>query len=984
MAYLTEQATYEPGIYQIECTDPIQGGQDGISNVQAKQLANRTTYIKSRFEAAHNVDGTHKSEALVGALAGALTDTEFATNANVNESKVNLYFRGTQRPSNMGLYSNTREIAEDIVMLDTMNSLGDLMLNKTTLDTARNLCNQFYSSSGVLYPGSAALIGHTPVTNGTIGGGIFTMDIADPMVPASLVMSNKLRIEGTIQYLIDGFCVHIKPGVIELPPADDVYRSTQRKDLVYIRTHLENVTLSNKFYRQGDALGEKLNWSVLSDIEKRVATVLIDNNLFIGADYNVYQLQYEWQVAANASTLIDVGYARDVSDSHMYLSGKYKAIEICNVTRRNKGAYHSVINPYGTGAFWGESEALDQNQITHSAVSYPITAVDVTNNTFTIAGEHAALFTIGTTINVSEAINGEDNNSRDYEIFGATNTAGSTVIQVTRNLTLNTGAKGAINKGWPASPFYSITDTDTVAQTFTIAGDRVAEFPSGHYIEVLGTTDNNANDKDYLVLESTREGANTLVKVNSVIFNTGNTGKLHALEWFHIDYCFNHVAMGMNEEYSGSVASGSVAASSDSTMAEFTKAHDHFINTDITDLRVYLATAERVTDPNCTLGAPVLTGVPLDVYELDEITMKIDPFSDILTYAIQALDASSGVAMGSIVRSGAFVTWHLTEIATDTVLRLSISAGDGAGHISPTQNYSVLARNLNIAGDAAVLVGSTGWESITGATVTSGFVATTDNAIGLSNYVYQSEGEADWAKYRAVVSRSLNKWTIAAGSTVSSLLLTGTRALTKGQLYAIKYAGNTSIVVTDLGVLTATWDSGTLTNTLALEMALGSIPEMIWSWDGTVAMAAGTSTEALVPETALVINSELTSTTQVVGSAALSRLWVNDGYHATVKIIVSGVEVEVPVLGVNEFSGTYTLQIPEQDAVPTTMVKPSCFKVCTNPLTTVYNSVTTNIDTVYPEQIVYDNSIRSIKFKVDMAQLGGKISVLQADMWSEL
>ncbi|OAM73776.1 hypothetical protein [Devosia elaeis] len=46
MANLPEQNTYPSGIYQIELTDPVVGGPDGISNVQARQLANRTRWLK--------------------------------------------------------------------------------------------------------------------------------------------------------------------------------------------------------------------------------------------------------------------------------------------------------------------------------------------------------------------------------------------------------------------------------------------------------------------------------------------------------------------------------------------------------------------------------------------------------------------------------------------------------------------------------------------------------------------------------------------------------------------------------------------------------------------------------------------------------------------------------------------------------------------------------------------------------------------------
>ena len=50
MANLKETAQWEPGIYQIEQTDPVVGGADGISNVQARQLGNRTAYLKEQVE----------------------------------------------------------------------------------------------------------------------------------------------------------------------------------------------------------------------------------------------------------------------------------------------------------------------------------------------------------------------------------------------------------------------------------------------------------------------------------------------------------------------------------------------------------------------------------------------------------------------------------------------------------------------------------------------------------------------------------------------------------------------------------------------------------------------------------------------------------------------------------------------------------------------------------------------------------------------
>ncbi|HCV76299.1 MAG TPA: phage tail protein, partial [Pseudomonas sp.] len=47
MTNLTEKEQWEDGVYQIEKTDPVVGGPDGLSNRQGQQLANRTKYLKS-------------------------------------------------------------------------------------------------------------------------------------------------------------------------------------------------------------------------------------------------------------------------------------------------------------------------------------------------------------------------------------------------------------------------------------------------------------------------------------------------------------------------------------------------------------------------------------------------------------------------------------------------------------------------------------------------------------------------------------------------------------------------------------------------------------------------------------------------------------------------------------------------------------------------------------------------------------------------
>jgi hypothetical protein len=51
MANLQEDTAFTPGIYQLETNDPVMGGPNGINNLQAKQLAARTQWLKAQLAA---------------------------------------------------------------------------------------------------------------------------------------------------------------------------------------------------------------------------------------------------------------------------------------------------------------------------------------------------------------------------------------------------------------------------------------------------------------------------------------------------------------------------------------------------------------------------------------------------------------------------------------------------------------------------------------------------------------------------------------------------------------------------------------------------------------------------------------------------------------------------------------------------------------------------------------------------------------------
>jgi hypothetical protein len=68
MANLPETATYDAGVYQIETTDAVIGGVDGIDNAGARNLANRTAYLKAHVDLMETIVSQVDAEARVSTI----------------------------------------------------------------------------------------------------------------------------------------------------------------------------------------------------------------------------------------------------------------------------------------------------------------------------------------------------------------------------------------------------------------------------------------------------------------------------------------------------------------------------------------------------------------------------------------------------------------------------------------------------------------------------------------------------------------------------------------------------------------------------------------------------------------------------------------------------------------------------------------------------------------------------------------------------
>lgn len=112
MADLPETNEWTPGVYQIETSDPVVGGPDGVTNLPIKQLTNRTLWLKEKLESLRAVAEKviHATEKAAGMARIA---TKYAVKAGTETNTIvtpktlaDLYpFRGRNVYSKPGVYN---------------------------------------------------------------------------------------------------------------------------------------------------------------------------------------------------------------------------------------------------------------------------------------------------------------------------------------------------------------------------------------------------------------------------------------------------------------------------------------------------------------------------------------------------------------------------------------------------------------------------------------------------------------------------------------------------------------------------------------------------------------------------------------------------------------------------------------------------------------------------------------------------------------
>lgn len=100
MAFINETEQWESGVYQLETTDPVQGGSDGVDNRPHTELANRTLWLKSQIESIvnelyskANKDGDPDQRFLVGS---AVNDNDALRKGQLMDELAVIFSRFTE------------------------------------------------------------------------------------------------------------------------------------------------------------------------------------------------------------------------------------------------------------------------------------------------------------------------------------------------------------------------------------------------------------------------------------------------------------------------------------------------------------------------------------------------------------------------------------------------------------------------------------------------------------------------------------------------------------------------------------------------------------------------------------------------------------------------------------------------------------------------------------------------------------------------
>ncbi|WP_181639928.1 hypothetical protein [Pseudomonas sivasensis] len=182
MANLPESNEWTLGIYQLETSDPVLGGPEGIDNLQGKQLANRTKWLKDQLDKiVGGVTSVGKTARLATArnlkLKGAATGTGSFDGSADTEITLTLANSGVTA----GSYAKVTVDAKGLVTGGAALGANDLPEGITApqFDKDKSLATtEFTKRMGVEYSGFAPLTASTTLGSSSIGGVVAAASVA--------------------------------------------------------------------------------------------------------------------------------------------------------------------------------------------------------------------------------------------------------------------------------------------------------------------------------------------------------------------------------------------------------------------------------------------------------------------------------------------------------------------------------------------------------------------------------------------------------------------------------------------------------------------------------------------------------------------------------------------------------------------------------------------------------------------------------------
>lgn len=171
MANLVESANWELGIYQLETSDPVEGGPNGIDNLQAKQLGNRTLKIKDTLDKygifinSDDEDFVGQPVVLDAVFEGTVVDGDvvYYDIANVRFAKA--LSDGTEKANAFGIadVTNSKIITFGLIQTTRTDTVGDILFLSdtvagalTTTDTGTPVARYEYNGIISLNPAASA------------------------------------------------------------------------------------------------------------------------------------------------------------------------------------------------------------------------------------------------------------------------------------------------------------------------------------------------------------------------------------------------------------------------------------------------------------------------------------------------------------------------------------------------------------------------------------------------------------------------------------------------------------------------------------------------------------------------------------------------------------------------------------------------------------------------------------------------------------